>query len=361
LLKARAEACNARRAPIQAPGSCSQQRGKSARRARRARYDWELTEPEHTGSSLTVVKHYERIHGSGQGNRSSGDHFGRELGLRLRIGPGPVFTYEWLTATRRKQFFALRAGFVSVILVGLVLSWWNGPRRDMQFHVRQRISIQELASFGESLYKSIVLIELTLVLLAAPAATAGAVCLDKARGTLDHILATELTDAEIIMGKLGARLLPVLGLIACVLPVTALAGLIGGIDPTTLFGSFLVAIACAALGCSLAVALSVWGRKTQDVLTLTYLIILIWTLSAVLADSLTFSLGSTRFRIYAVVPRDWFLYSNPYYLIIAPYVSPGRVDLTTHVLFLGACLLLSSLLVGLATLGIRKVAMKQAE
>ena len=58
----------------------------------------------------------------------------------------------------------------------------------------------------------------------APAATAGAVCLDKMRGTLDHMLATDLSNAEIVLGKLGVRLVPVLGLVACVLPIMALGG-----------------------------------------------------------------------------------------------------------------------------------------
>ncbi len=73
-----------------------------------------------------------------------------------------------------------------------------------------------------------------MVMLAAPAATAGAICLDKARGTLLHTLVTDLSDAEIVLGKLAARLVPVLGLVACSLPVLALGLLLGGIDPVQL-------------------------------------------------------------------------------------------------------------------------------
>ncbi len=191
----------------------------------------------------------------------------------MRLGPGPVFSYEWLTTTRRWQLYALRAGFVGVILVGMMIVWHNSYRFA---NSGQTVSIQELAGYGENLYETVVSIELTLVLLAAPAATAGAVCLDKARGTLDHMLATDLSNAEIVLGKLGTRLVPVLGLIACVVPITALASLLGGIDPQALFGSFLAAIGCAMLGCSLALTLSVWGRKTHEVLMLTYLILILW-------------------------------------------------------------------------------------
>ncbi len=133
------------------------------------------------------------------------------------------------------------------------------------------------------------------MLLAAPAATAGAVCLDKARGTLDHMLATDLSNAEIVLGKLGARLVPVLGLIACVLPIMALSSLLGGIDPQAFFGSFTTAVGCALLSSSLAMTLSVWGRKTHEVLMLTYLILILWLSTPV-------STRSRRFPHVGVFP-----------------------------------------------------------
>src|SRR5579871_6183697 len=153
--------------------------------------------------------------------------------MPTRLGPGPVFVYEWLTTSRRWQSYALRAGFVGLILLGMALIWYNEWARAGRAEV---VSIRDLARFGESMFRLIVSMELSLVLLAAPAATAGAVCLDKARGTLDHMLATDLSDAEIVLGKLGVRLVPVLGLIACVLPVMALASLLGGIDPLAQIG-----------------------------------------------------------------------------------------------------------------------------
>ena len=191
----------------------------------------------------------------------------------MRLGPGPVFAYEWLTTTRRWQLYALRAVFLAFVLSGMIVAWTTDPTRSRP---GQYVSIQTLAGYAQKLFFTIVTIELSLVLLAAPAATAGAVCLDKARGTLDHMLATDLSNAEIVLGKLGVRLIPVLALIACLLPLSALTSLLGGIDPLALLGSFLTSVACAFLGCSLAMALSVWGRKTHEVLMLTYLILMAW-------------------------------------------------------------------------------------
>ena len=41
-----------------------------------------------------------------------------------------------------------------------------------------------------------------------------------------------LSDAEIVLGILAARLAPVLGLVACAIPVACLAGLLGGVEPS---------------------------------------------------------------------------------------------------------------------------------
>jgi ABC-type transport system involved in multi-copper enzyme maturation permease subunit len=278
----------------------------------------------------------------------------------LRLGPGPVFLYEWLTTSRRWQLYGLRAAFVGTILIGMMVVW-QGSRRGG--NSAQVVSIQKLAQYGEDLYETIVSIELTLVLLTAPAATAGAICLDKARGTLDHILATDLSNAEIVLGKLGVRLVPVIGLIACVLPVAALGGLLGGIDPLALLGSFLTTIACAVLGCSLAMTLSVWGRKTHEVLMATYLILILWLIAPILI-ALIFMLFAPASLVQsngASIAWEWIECSNPYYLAFAPYSDPSKVGVTAYLVFLGACLSASALLIGHATYRIRGVALKQAK
>jgi ABC-type transport system involved in multi-copper enzyme maturation permease subunit len=278
--------------------------------------------------------------------------------VRLRPGPGPVFVYEWLMTTRRWQLYAPRAGFLTVILAAISLAWpnsfWN-RRPD------QTVSIQMMTYVGESLFETTASIELTLVLLAAPAATAGAVCLAKARGTLDHMLATDLSNAEIVLGKLGAGLVPVFGLVACVLPIMALVGLLGGVDPIAIVGSFLVATGCTVLGCSLVLAFSLWGRKANDVLMVTYLILILWVISPAMAYIAALSSGIPAPGLIGPTSWEWLKLSNPFYLVFAPYRDPGRVDLTTYLGFLATCLCLSGMLAAFATLRIRKAASSQAE
>src|SRR4029077_10871099 len=144
------------------------------------------------------------------------------------------------------------------------------------------------------------------------------------------------------------------------------AGLLGGIDPNALFGSFLTAIACAFLGCSLALTLSVWGRRTHEVLMLTYLILVLWLIAPLLTLAVAFSLSllsapsSPPLANVASIAWEWIECSNPYYLAFAPYSDPGKVGLTTYLGFLGSCLFMSALLLGLATRRIRGVALTQA-
>ena len=176
---------------------------------------------------------------------------------------------------------------------------------------------RDYAALGKSYFYAIIGVELTLVLLAAPAATAGAICVDRARGTLTHILATDLSDPEIVLGKLAARLLPILGLVACTWPVLAISSLLGGIDPTALTMAFAIILAVALLGCSMALALSVWARRPHEVVLVTYsfwmFVLLIWPVGSV---------GSSG-RLAALVSH-WSLVADPYYLAFAPYLCPTR-------------------------------------
>jgi ABC-type transport system involved in multi-copper enzyme maturation permease subunit len=275
----------------------------------------------------------------------------------VRLGLGPVFAYEWLITTRRWQLYAVRAGFVSMLLVGMIIAWRNVPFGN---RLGPTLSIQVLASYGRQLFLTTVSIELSLVLLAAPAATAGAICLDKARGTLDHMLATDLSNTEIVLGKLGVRLIPVLGLIACVLPISSLASLLGGIDPAALFGSFLTSIACAVLGCSLAMVLSVWGRKTHEVLMVTYILIIIWLGSPLLVMILAQAFQARSPSSIPLAILELIELTNPYYLVFAPYSAPGKVEMANFMAFLGWSLLFSGVMVALAAWRIRAIALKQA-
>jgi ABC-type transport system involved in multi-copper enzyme maturation permease subunit len=263
-------------------------------------------------------------------------------------GLGPVFALEWLTASRRWQVYAGRALFVGVLLLGLSSVWASRASGE------DPPTIQAMAELGRGFFRAIVFTQLTLVLLAAPAATAGAVCQDKARGNLAQLLVTDLSDAEIVLGKLAARLVPVLGMVCCALPVLALGTLLGGIDPLALAGSFLVTVSVAVLGCAIALAFSVWGSKPYEVLLATFAVFTVWLLAVPVWEFFHW-LGRLP-----PLPR-WAESTNPYMLSFAPYVRAGQVGVVDFAAFAGAALVVTAALVVLSVHRLRAVVVGQAD
>ncbi len=252
----------------------------------------------------------------------------------------PVLLYESITFTRRWQGYAARSVFVLFLLTAL-LAVWHNARPATQFPIRA------MAQIGESFYVGVAGTQLALVMLAAPAATAGAICLDRARGTLTHMLMTDLSSVEIVLGKLVARMVAVLCLLACTLPMMELLTLIGGVDPAALWGGFVVSLALAVLGCSLAMVFSLWVGKTHEALLGTYAVWLLWTLIRPMIGTIS----STSGWGLATPPQSL----DPFFLVLAPAWYPRSVDWGDYIRFLVITCSISAVLIVIAIARIRAV------
>ena len=85
--------------------------------------------------------------------------------------------------------------------------------------------------FGLEIFTTFAVVQGVVVVLLTPALVGGAIADERRRKTLDYLLTSELsTSVEIVLGKLAARLLQVLVLVALGLPVVSLIGLFGGVD-----------------------------------------------------------------------------------------------------------------------------------
>jgi ABC-type transport system involved in multi-copper enzyme maturation permease subunit len=267
--------------------------------------------------------------------------------MPLRWGPGPAFVHESIATTRRWQLYALRSLFVLGLLAGLGIGWLL-LCMDVGKPVGS-INLKELAKLGEYTYYAIATAQLLLVLIVAPAATAGAICQDRARGNLTHMLVTDLGDAEIVLGKLAARLAPILGLVAATIPVLALAGLLGGVIMGAILTLTLVSVALAVFGCTLALAISVTATKTHEVLMAVYGIEAAWALGP-----LVWWLLAATGVVSGTPP--WFVGINSFVLAWAPYGSSARsLNLAWFAEVLGSVLAISGVLAVYALLRLRSV------
>ena len=264
--------------------------------------------------------------------------------MPLRWGPGPVFVHESIAATRRWQLYGMRSFFVFSLLAALALVWLFVCLEEGQ--PVASISIKKLAQGGEYFFYAISTTQLMVVLLAAPAATAGAICLDRARGNLTHMLVTDLANGEIVLGKLAARCLPVVALVAATIPVLALAGLLGGVIFEAIVSLTLITLALAIFGCSLALAISVRATKTHEVLMAVYGVESLWILSPLVWELLS----STH--VFPGVP-GWLVAINPFILAWAPYAWPNYVSVEWLAGAVGGLMMLSVGLVAYAVLRLR--------
>ena len=73
--------------------------------------------------------------------------------------------------------------------------------------------------------------QLMAVLSIGPALAAGTIAQERERRTMEYLYTTPLSNLEIVIGKLGGRVLQILYLVLSGVPVLALAMLLGGIAP----------------------------------------------------------------------------------------------------------------------------------
>ena len=252
-----------------------------------------------------------------------------------RLGPGPVFTYESLLNARRWQVYAGRSFFVLVILLGMVIVWFASNHA--VFRGGRPANFTELAELGERFFYALAGIQLTLVMLAAPAAAAGSMCIDRVRGTLEHTMVTDLSDLEIVLGNWLRELAPIAGMIACGVPVAALTMLLGGVESQAIAGTFAVSMSLAILGCVLALTISIWAAKTYEALLAAYVIEAAWLVSLPIWWNFSFT---TKLR----PPPVWFQKANPFVVVFAPYVKSGSVSVLDYAAFAGGVLAVSAVL-----------------
>ena len=84
------------------------------------------------------------------------------MATRFWPGLGPVFAYEWLTASRRWQGYALRSLLVLLLLFGLSGVWWGSHDGTGE------LSVQQVAEIGGGFYAVTTLMMLGLVGLPHP-------------------------------------------------------------------------------------------------------------------------------------------------------------------------------------------------
>jgi len=250
-----------------------------------------------------------------------------------------MFAREAAVTPRRVSFFAARTLFAGA-LFALTLTAW-------QLLVgSQRIeNIGDLAWFGAAAFQILGPLQLAVAMPFSALLVASAVSLEKDRKTLDLLLLTNLSNSDLVLGKLFAGMLAVVVVVVATLPMLMIVALLGGVSTAQIFRIEGVTLASAFVAGSLGSTIALWREKTFQALAMTALVIVLWLLAweviaAAAADALWLGIPA---KSWAVAMSPWQAVqeaSRP----IFPTAAAGREFADPVLLFLATSITISLVL-----------------
>jgi ABC-type transport system involved in multi-copper enzyme maturation permease subunit len=261
----------------------------------------------------------------------------------LSLFAGPIIAREVLTAPRPLRYYLWRASFSCFLFILLWTAWqsvmgWQDVRE-----------LGVMARFGGILYVMFAMLQLTLMLFFAPLFTAAAISYEKDRRTFTLLMMTDLSDLEIVLGKLVAGLLNVLTILGASIGLVSLCALFGGISFGQVVNLFAVTAASGVAGGALGLLIALWRDRTFQSISLTILMV-VFSVTGVEVFAIFFPAVTVM-----GVPLAQIL--NPYRAMLA-VLYPDSTQLTaviraTSVVYIGARLTFAAALVAFGTWKLR--------
>jgi ABC-type transport system involved in multi-copper enzyme maturation permease subunit len=193
---------------------------------------------------------------------------------------GPVLQFDLLAIARRRRYYAVRLAY-GLFLLWIVWMCYPNEPAGSPFGSGRLLAINEARDIAQAVFLSVAAAQIFSVLAITPALVAGVVADEKQRKTLHYLLASPMSSAEIVLGKLGSRMITASVFLALALPILSLLGLLGGVDPNDVLllyagcGSIMFAVA------AFAAAVSVHARRPREAVSAVYLAVLAWLLGPV--------------------------------------------------------------------------------
>ncbi|MFW6154968.1 MAG: ABC transporter permease [Planctomycetota bacterium] len=183
-----------------------------------------------------------------------------------RLLPGnPIFVRVVEAAAKRTRHAMIRIGYLGVLVaVTLVM---------VLFGLGGTGTLTDLSQKSAGLFEAISYVQLGMACLLAPIFTAGAITQEKDNQTYNVLLATPLSNAQIVLGSLTSRLYFVLALLAGGIPVFLITQLLGGVPGSSILLSFMIAAATAIFTGAVAVAIAVVRVGTGKTIFAFYVVI----------------------------------------------------------------------------------------
>src|SRR5687767_14117794 len=181
------------------------------------------------------------------------------------IPANPILLRVVESGGRRTRDALIRCGYLG-LLIGLVVVLLMSSGESLGSG-----DLTALAKTSSQLFQGMSYLQLFLVALLAPIFTAGAITQEKDSQTYDILLATPLTNGQIVLGSLLSRLFFVIALLVSGIPIFSITQIFGGVSINSIARSFGIAAATAFVTGALAMAIATFKVGTRRTIFSFYL------------------------------------------------------------------------------------------
>lgn len=183
---------------------------------------------------------------------------------------GPLYWYELVRLARRAGQPKLRVAYAILLLIGLLVlylkTFSNVNPVSLLFDANIQLPQSERARFTESFSFTYFIIQIVFVSLITPVYSGGAIIEEKQTKALDFLQSSMLSNHEIVLGKLAARLTFIFCTVLVGLPILSLVLLFGGLDPLIVLYGFIITFV-TMLGLSgLSLLMGIYRNTLRDAL-----------------------------------------------------------------------------------------------
>jgi len=287
---------------------------------------------------------------------------------RLGWLTGPIFGKELRVSSRRRRNFWLRSIYVLLLTVFIFVVWTSVVASGQSTALQQ----SQTAVAGKRIVMVTVTFQFVATQLLAVIMLSTAISDEVYHRTLGLLMTTPINSFQVVMGKVLSKLLQLVLLLGITLPVLAIVRVFGGVPWEYLLSSFCITLTAVLLAAALSLLLSIKDRRAYVVIvsamfTLASLYFALPAVAASLLGSVMVPGGGILGRATQSTAARWTLtalsYMNPFYAMgetTTHMLSPGprpsfRWPVHCLVLFV-----LASLILGVAVLVVRGVALRQA-
>jgi ABC-type Na+ efflux pump permease subunit len=224
----------------------------------------------------------------------------------------PILNRELLTVTRKTSLWGNRRLFAGMLLT-IVLATFGARYYWDQGHISDQ---DMMAGVAFQSFVWMVIAHMAMIFGVFVARAAPSVALEKDRRTLDFLLATRLSNAEIVLGKLAACMIEVVAGFAAGLPIMLLLHPLGGIDLRLIALAYASLITTAFFMITLAILVSTGATNVRVACAASAVWCIAWLSGPFFVAWVLPNIG-LRLPRFVLTANAWALASTPQGLMLA--------------------------------------------